>query len=360
MGDIFMAEKFYKKEFIVENDMYIKLSNAEPVIKYIEEMLEKLLTVSSFGEAAIIKSEIFQNFKEIYEYDLLNAKFPVPFGHFENIREKEDFITKKILIQDIGFYLSDLFRNYHQNHYLKTKTIPKVIIPKMMIGYSEIYYKSVCDYYSLILGMDYPFEITEEGIRYKRNIEKSEFYVSDKNIENGEHAITATFVLPSLIEHFLIDKLQKRMLYSGIKEVNILVKENKIILEEIDDKIIKKFESLKNGIEKVTFLGSEKYITERMYSLFVKSKILKNTKDNKMILVGEKRTLGAILYSDYAKSQIKEEYMYVLDSLFSAKKMNLRNSIMHGNNTTYNYLNVGITSVMFEIFWAIARGDIFI
>ena len=355
-----MTEKFYKKEFIAENSMYIKLSNAEPVIKYIEEMLEKLLTVSSFEEAATIKSEIFQDFREIYEYDRLNAKFPNPPGYFENPEEKEDFIAKKILIQDIGFYLSDFFRNYHQNHYLKTKMIPKVVIPKMMIGYNEIYYKCVCDYYSLILGMDYPFEITEEGIRYKRDMEKSEFYVSDKNIKNEEHAITATFVLPSLIEHFLIDNLQKRMLYNGIKEIDVLIKKNKIILEEADDKIIKKFESLKNGIEKVTFLGSEKYITERMYSLFVKNKILKDTKDNKMILVGEKRTLGAILYSNYAKSQIKEEYMYVLNSLFSVKKMNLRNSIMHGNNTTYNYLNVGITSVMLEIFWAIARGDIFI
>lgn len=87
-----------------------------------------------------------------------------------------------------------------------------------------------------------------------------------------------------------------------------------------------------------------------MYSLFVKSKILKNTKDNKMILVEEKRTLGAILYSDYAKSQIKEEYIYVLDSLFSDKKINLRNSIIHGNNTTYNYLNVGITLLCLKYF----------
>lgn len=355
-----MAEKFHKKEFFAENGMYTKLSNPEQAINYINEKLVKLLETSNFDEKAKIRSEIFKDFKEIYEYDIINAEFPDPPGHFDNEEEKKDFIAKKILIQDIGIYLSDLFRNYHQSNYLNTKIIPGIIIPKTMIGYNEIYYKAICDYYSLILGMDYPYEITENGLIYRKNIEKSEFCSLEKNIENGEHAVTATFLLPSLIEHFLLDKLQKRMLYKGITEINTLVKENKITLEEIDDKIIKKFESLKNGIEKVTFLGSEEYIMGRIYSLFVKNKILKDTKDNKMVLIGEKRTLGAVLYSKYAKSQIKEEYMYILDSLFSTKKMNLRNSIMHGNNTTYNYLEVGIASIMFEILWSIVRGDIFI
>lgn len=355
-----MAEKFYKKEFFAEKGMYTKLSNPEQAIDYINEKLVKLLEAPTFEKEAKIKSEIFKDFKEIYEYDIINAKFPDPPGHFDNKEKKEDFIAKKILIQDMGIYLSDLFRNYHQIHYLNTKIIPRIIIPETMIGYNEIYYKAICDYYSLILGMDYPYEITENGLIYRKNIEKSEFCSLEKNIENGEHAVTATFLLPSLIEHFLLDKLQKRMLYKGITEINTLVKENKIILEEIDDKIIKKFESLKNGIHEVTFLGSEEYIMGRVYSLFVKNKVLDKSKDNEMILVGKKRTLGAVLYSKYAKSQIKEEYMYILDSLFSTKKMNLRNSIMHGNNTTYNYLEVGIVSIMFEILWSIARGDIFI
>ena len=353
-----MAEKFYKKEYIFGENGNLQLLNRGPAEEYIEEMLDKLLSASNIQEESKIKLEILKNFKEIYEYDLINAAIPEPFGYFKDDNTKKEFIAKHLWIQEMALYLGDFFANYHEKRYLKIKIIPGIIIPQTMINYTEMYYKAVCDYYSVILRMNYPYEITKNGLEYRKNINartSSHLYG-----ENNKHAITATFSLPALIEHFLAHVLQKRMIFDGLEKLNILIEQNKIVLEQEDKDIITEFMKIKTGARIVTFNANEKYITERLYRLFINNNILINSEDNKMILTGKRRTLGALIQSDYTKFKVKEEYMYLLENMFSVKKMNLRNNIMHGSDANFNYFSVIIVSVMLEIFLAIAREEIFI
>ena len=86
--------------------------------------------------------------------------------------------------------------------------------------------------------------------------------------------MTASFVLPSLIEQGLGMALQNRMLFKCIMQLNDLTEEEK--------KIIKPF--LHN--DKVLFYGTEKFAMEKLYRLFVEKGVLKNTPDNEMILTG--------------------------------------------------------------------------
>lgn len=68
--------------------------NPEPMLEYVKEKVNRLMQVSNVDEELIVKLEILKDFKEIYEYDLQNAKLPEPFGYFKDVKEKENFIKK--------------------------------------------------------------------------------------------------------------------------------------------------------------------------------------------------------------------------------------------------------------------------
>ena len=86
-------------------------------------------------------------------------------------------------------------------------------------------------------------------------------------------------------------------------------------------------------------------------------------KDKKEALCGigkRELTIGGILHSGYAKSKIRGEYFRVLEYLFGTDYMDIRNCIAHGKSVTYDYLDVGIASVMLQILQDVGANDVFV
>ena len=259
---------------------------------------------------------------DIYAFDASDTEFPEPIGHFDNEKEKIKFIRKKILLQDTALYLGSVYKKFHSLIYQKHNELPKIELKRLAIDYNEIYRKAMEDYIAAL-------------------------------VTGGQHAVTASFVLPSLIEQGLGMALQSRMLFKCIMQLNDL--------EEKGKKVIEPF--LHN--DEVLFNGTEKYTMEKLYRLFVAKGVLKNASDNEMILtgVGQKgkrklsRTLGSLLNSNFAKEEILPEYLELLKNFFI--ELNIRNCIMHGLGETFDYLDIGLVSIMFQLLWDIVDCEIF-
>lgn len=109
------------------------------------------------------------------------------------------------------------------------------------------------------------------------------------------------------------------------------------------------------------FYGPEAYIMGKVYKLFVRKGVLKNSPDNEIILTGssrkKRRTLGGLISSQYAKEEILSDYYELLKDVFI--RLNIRNCIMHGLGESFDYLDRGITAIMFQLLWDISGGEIF-
>jgi hypothetical protein len=126
------------------------------------------------------------------------------------------------------------------------------------------------------------------------------------------------------------------------------------------------FTILNNKIFVKNYYIDSSYVMGKMYALFVSEEVLEPSMDNEMILTGVghnkgrrlDRTLGALIKSDFAKKEILSEYMKIIDIIFC--KLNIRNCIMHGLGETFDYLNIGIVAIMFQLLWDVAACEIFI
>lgn len=215
--------------------------------------------------------------------------------------------------------------------YNKNDTLPIIQLDNCMINYNEIYIRAMEDYV-------------------------------DSIINKNRHAITASFALPSLIERGLGMNLQNRMLFKSIYRL-LNMQELKRPLDDEEDKYIKIF--LSNKDNNVLFNAKESYVMGKMYALFVSEEVLEPSMDNEMILTGVghnkgrrlDRILGTLIKTDFAKKEIISEYMKIIDIIFC--KLNIRNCIMHGLGETFDYLNIGIVVIMFQLLWDVASCEIF-
>jgi hypothetical protein len=383
-----MDYRFYDKKYEMMTNGSLLLTNPEPALHYIETMVGKLLVAQSSDEEREVKLEILRDFKKIYEYDLEHAYRPEPCGHFDSLEEKKKFATKKMLNQDFSLYLANIFSNFHEQRYKRDNNLPVLRCPIMVVDYNELYDRALCDYITTLTDMPYPFKINERGqvlyadisTQTKETKSKESFILKeveyrgivrrvpvpvDNQIprpEKSQHAVCASYILPSLIEHFLGMYLQNRMLFSGLKQLMQIMQNSEIEMDMEERSIIDAFTGQQR--EQIIFNGSQKYIMGKVYALFVRTEVLSDTEDNQMLFTGNGRrrrnTLTSMLYTDYAKSQICPEYMELLLNMFESKKMNIRNSIMHGSSETMDYLAIGIASVMIQILWDIASEHIFV
>ena len=177
--------KLYHKVFKNHSDLSTYLDNPDPFIEYTGELLKRLVHAQSMDEFHEAKISILKDFCEIYNYDIINAEFPEPVGYFGDKKEKKEFIEKKVLLQDMVLYLGSVYKKYHTLIYEENGRLPEIQLKSLAIDYNEIYQKAEEDYISAI-------------------------------IDRKSHAITASFVLPSLIERGLAMNLQNRMLYKSI------------------------------------------------------------------------------------------------------------------------------------------------
>lgn len=322
--------KFYHKIFKNNPDLSTYLENVEPLAAYAEELLNLLTQAKDIDELHKAKCSILRDFREIYIFDMKDAEFPEPEGHFDSEEEKNTFIKNKILLHDVTRYLGSVYKKYHILIYEKSGMLPVIELKNLAIDYNEIYIKAMHDYINAI--------------------------------ENGmTHAVTASFGLPSLIERGLAINLQNRMLYKCICELPD-EKNLKVSLTSEEKRYVRAF---CENTDKILFNARENYVMGKMYNIFVREGALEPSLENEMILtgVGHKnkkkltRTLGSMLKSDFAQKEIIPEYLEIMEDIFG--KLNIRNCIMHGLEETFDYLNIGLVSIMFQLLWDIAECEIF-
>ena len=323
--------ELYHKIFKMNPDLTVYLDNPEPLVADCDEMLNHLTGARSMDELHEEKIAVLRDFYSVCSFDIKDADFPEPIGHFDSENEKTALIRKKILLQDTVQYLGSVYKKYHILIYNKNGTLPIIQLDNCMIDYNEIYIRAMEDYV-------------------------------DSIINKKRHVIIASFALPSLIECGLGMNLQNRMLFKSIYRL-LNMQELKRPLDDQEDKYIKIF--LSNKDNNVLFNAKESYVMGKMYALFVSEEVLEPSMDNEMILTGVghnkgrrlDRTLETLIKTDFAKKEIISEYMKIIDIIFC--KLNIRNCIMHGLGETFDYLNIGIVAIMFQLLWDVAACEIF-
>lgn len=322
--------KLYHKVFKNRPDLSIYLENQEPLVSYCDELLGRLSSSQNMEELCEAKKSILKDFRDIYLFDLRNAEFPELIGHFKSEKEKRRFVGKKILLQDMVWYLGSIYKKYHTLIYENSSELPAIEMKKLAIDYNEIYQKAMDDYIS--------------AITYGR-----------------KHAITASFVLPSLIEQGLSTNLQNRLLFKSICSLP----DERNLSRPLDTEEQEYISAFLHNTRNFQFNASESYVMGKMYELFVREGVLKASAEMEMILTGVgherqkklTRTLNTLLKTNFARKEIRTEYLELMKDLFV--KLNIRNSIMHGVGETFDYLNLGIVSIMFQLIWDIATCEIF-
>lgn len=322
--------KLYHKVFKNRPDLSIYLENQEPLVSYCDELLGRLSSSQNMEELCEAKKSILKDFRDIYLFDLRNAEFPELIGHFKSEKEKRRFVGKKILLQDMVRYLGSIYKKYHTLIYENSSELPAIEMKKLAIDYNEIYQKAMDDYIS--------------AITYGR-----------------KNAITASFVLPSLIEQGLSTNLQNRLLFKSICSLP----DDRNLSRPLDTEEQEYISAFLHNTRNFQFNASESYVMGKMYELFVREGVLKASAEMEMILTGVgherqkklTRTLNALLETNFARKEIRTEYLELMKDLFV--KLNIRNSIMHGVGETFDYLNLGIVSIMFQLIWDIATCEIF-
>ena len=84
-------------------------------------------------------------------------------------------------MQDTAKYLGSVYKKYHTLIYERNGTLPEIQLENLAIDYNEIYRRAMEDYIDAI-------------------------------VNKKPHAVTASFVLPSLIERGLVISLQNKLL----------------------------------------------------------------------------------------------------------------------------------------------------
>lgn len=377
-----MEEYLYQKEYVMLNNMQLHLSNPEPMLKYIDEKVKKLIKAKSKNEEINIKLEILDEFYKILKYDAKNTICPEPLGHFETKEEKDELIKKKIKINDFVYYLGNICINYHKKLISKEYRGRVPIITNVAtIKFNEIYIRALNEYFETLKGNEYKgiFENPpkkQQNLQIIRMIEYrgTVFPMAEPLINNGieciknEHAYGTAFILPTLIERFLIIQLDSKILKNLMKELKDKIEKENIKLTDEE----KQYYNIITEKGDKTIFASEKFIRANIYKMFIKYQIISendddikllilheyiNKKDNKKIK--NKLTLGSVIVSPYANSLIKKQYTKLFNLIFDPNELNMRNNIAHINNESSDYLCLGDTAVLMQLLWDIITEDIF-
>lgn len=377
-----MEEYLYQKEYVMLNNMQLHLSNPEPMLKYIDEKVEKLIKAKSKNEEINIKLEILDEFYKILKYDAKNTICPEPLGHFETKEEKDELIKKKIKINDLVYYLGNICINYHKKLIAKEyrERVP-IITNEATIKFNEIYIRALNEYFETLKGNEYKgiFENPpkkQQNLQIIRMIEYRGVVfpmaepLTNNKIEciRDEHAYGTAFILPTLIERFLIIQLDSKVLKNLMKELKDKIEKANIKLTDEE----KQYYNIITEKEDKTIFASEKFIRTNIYKMFIKYHIInEEDEDIKLLILHEyinkkdgkkiknKLTLGSVIVSPYANSLIKKQYTKLFNLIFDPNELNMRNNIAHINNESSDYLCLGDTAVLMQLLWDIITEDIF-
>lgn len=276
-----------------------------------------------------------------------------------------DKVERKKREKSVDFYVDKILNDalmqgtLHFGEDLAERTNYKKIVVEAMLQHYGVrtYCHDFVDNHWTALWFSL-YELKKE--REKGQSKKTNYYISA--ITYGrKHAITASFVLPSLIEQGLSTNLQNRLLFKSICSLP----DDRNLSRPLDTEEQEYISAFLHNTRNFQFNASESYVMGKMYELFVREGVLKASAEMEMILTGVgherqkklTRTLNALLETNFARKEIRTEYLELMKDLFV--KLNIRNSIMHGVGETFDYLNLGIVSIMFQLIWDIATCEIF-
>ena len=160
-----------------------------------------------------------------------------------------------------------------------------------------------------------------------------------------------TYILPSLIERYLVIELKNKVLYKWLDGL----KNKKLDLDE--QRIYDQFKLLP-VTGQVLFVGNRQDMEERIWEIGRKYNVIPDDQHMRKIFCKDNLMIVTILDSSYVKSVLRPEYYSLLELLFRKENLNLRNNIAHGNSTTYDYLDITFVSVMMQILMDLATGDL--
>lgn len=357
-----MEDFLYKKNYIIDNKNNLHLTNPEPMLRYIDKKVVELTQEQDREKRAELKANILNDVYKIIKFDVKNSTFPEPRGSFESENEKKLLINKHIAKLSFIYYLGNIYLNYHTNLILNpelSKRIPVISNMKTTIRFEEIYDRALKEYLdTLYIGKQNMDRLAQE---MAKNGQTKPIVVTH------EHAYGTTFILPTLIERFLIIQLDSKIMHSLFEELSQKIKLEKITLTEEEQKFYDIFSSSEMVKE---IPCSPKYGRKFLYDMFLKYKIVtEEDKDTKLIFFKEfidiengknsKITLGNMITSKYINSFLKKEYSKLLNMLFKPEELNVRNNIAHANSENSDYLSLPITAIMMQLLWDILREDIF-
>lgn len=345
-------EKFIKKEFCLHKNGQIILKNRNDILALIENRVKSL--TSLYGnkvETSAYVENLFAEFVEIYEYDKKTAMLPEPFGYFENEIKKSAWVEKNLLAQDLDLHLGSILYNYHE--WLAEHGLPDIILGRFVVDYPVLYERALYDYISVLKGItpQYGFQICHSGtndderIQMKKSIQREPFYTSQK-------AYTASFILPILIEHFLISFTQQDIVEYKVRELFQQVDRGKVCLSMEEMNFMKPF------IRKSQYMNGNRFDSmKKCYEIFARYSLINEKEGYAALIRGctskGRVTLGAFLKNGYVKKYMKPAYYSVMEMLFSTDKLDIRNSIMHGIDLTFDPFAMCNTAVMLQLFWQI-------
>ena len=372
-------EILYKKEYAMTASGNVVLKNPEPAIAYIQKQVEALVAAEGDVESQRdVKLTILSDFTAIYDYDLMNAKRPEPFGSFESADQKSKFIEKKQLIEDFSLYLGSIFANY-QEWLIRNNKVKLADFQPFIVNYNELYRIALAEYARVILEIPHPIQVMNKQqqasvvmnhavkeVARSTEVMEGEGFVSFAHTDKAlplrrEHACATTYILPSLIEFSLNTALENYVIYEWLDGVKKL--SGATSFDPDEQKLINVFiGATGKGADLID--GDKNTSLQKIWNMGVKYGIFSDQdKDKKEALCGvggRDLTIGKMLHSGFVKTKIRDEYFKVLDYLFGTEHMDIRNCIAHGKSVTYDYLDVGIASVMLQILQDIGSRDVFV
>ena len=358
-----MMGKYTRKEFVLYRTEQIELKNLTDFMDDIEKKIDILQQCASDTvELTKTVDQIFLDFLGIYQFDCDTAILPEPFGHFENEEVKRTFLRKRLLSADFNLHLGTVFCNFHERLY-RAKQLPDVILGKFVVDYPQLYNKALFEYFSSLLGLqpNYPFELFVQTVsREDRNRIIAGMQVPSP--PNTPKAFVANYIFPSLIETYLKEFLQKRLIDKIVPEVKLKYQQGNVTLTKEELGVMEQFWSKNRWMR-----GSKEEMLKICYSVFERSGLIEEPKSMKPLITGMARPekhqplmLNGLLSNQYVGRHLLRGHLEMMRLLFSGDKLNIRNNVMHGVNVTYDPFAICYSSVMLQIFWSIIGEDIFI
>lgn len=353
-----MPETFLYHKIYETGPVGLVLQNMAPAMEYIENKIRVLFEARN-EELVDEKVGILSDFKKIYDFDLQDADLPNPSGAFKDAHDIDEFKRKHFLVDDFSLYLGNICCNYHMRLFREdSQRIPLLEATQVFTDYGKPYAIALNDYLRAVLD-EYPDTLDAIQI-----IKKEEGQTGPRNT-NYQSAYAAAYIIPALIEHFLLNDLMHDMFYKCLDNLKMLVDSGSETISSDEAPLYKEFVRGRNDYAQ-TFFASKEMVMGEAYEMFVRHGILSDQDDNRLILTGKGKsknkkqaTIGSILHSPFAKQEIRLEYYEIIDMLFSTDKMNIRNGIMHGSDSLYNYCNVLIVGPMMQLMWDVADRSVF-